>query len=116
MYGADPQDVFYYLTLYNENYAMPARPDGVSDDDIVRGLYRFRAAEGVKKGAPRGTILGSGSIMQQALKAQTMLAEKFGVAVDVWSAPSYQLLRNEALEVDRWNRAAPRRAGPRAAS
>ena len=64
-------------------------------------------------GAPRATILGSGSIMQQALRAQTILAERFGVAADVWSAPSYQLLRNEALEVDRWNLlhpAEPRRA------
>ena len=102
MYGPEPQDVFYYLALYNENYVMPPRPEGVSDGDIVRGLYRFRPAESAKKGAPRGTILSSGSIMQQALKAQAILAEKFGVAADVWSAPSYQLLRNEALDAERW--------------
>ncbi|MEA2623573.1 MAG: pyruvate dehydrogenase component [Chloroflexota bacterium] len=103
MYGSNPQDVFYYLALYNENYAMPPRPEGVSDEDIVRGLYRFRAGAAAKKGAPRGTILGSGAIMQQALRAQEILAERFDVSVDVWSAPAYQLLRNEALEVDRWN-------------
>ncbi len=106
MYGADPQDVFYYLTLYNENYAMPARPDWVTDEDIVGGLYRFKPAPdgiGSEGRAPlRATLLAGGSIMQQALRAQQMLAER-GVAADVWSALSYQLLRNEALEADRWN-------------
>jgi pyruvate dehydrogenase E1 component len=112
MYGESPEDVFYYLTLYNENYAMPPRPEGVSDEDILRGLYRFRAAPKVKGGngrrAPlRATLLGSGSIMLQVLKAQELLAERFGVAAEVWSAPSYQLLRNEALEADRHNRLHP---------
>ena len=112
MYGANPEDVFYYLTLYNENYVMPERPADVSDEDIVRGLYRFRAAPAVgEEGrAPlRATLLAGGSIMQQALRAQEMLAER-GVAAEVWSALSYQLLRNEALEIDRWNRLHP--AGP----
>ncbi len=105
MYGDDPQDVFYYLTLYNENHVMPPRPEGVSDEDILGGLYRFRPAP---DGRPAtATILGSGSIMQQALKAQELLAERFGVAADVWSATSYQLLRNDALEQDRWNRLHP---------
>jgi pyruvate dehydrogenase E1 component len=112
MYGADPEDVFYYLTLYNENHVMPPRPDGVSDEDILRGLYRFREAPEVKGGngrrAPlRATLVGSGSIMQQALRAQEILAEQHGVAAEVWSAPSYQLLRNEALEADRHNRLHP---------
>ncbi len=113
MYGDAPQDVFYYLTLYNENYAMPARPEGVSDDDIVRGLYRFKPApEGVGGDAAKGrapvraTLLAGGSIMQQALRAQELLADR-GVAADVWSALSYQLLRNDGLEVDRWNRLHP---------
>jgi pyruvate dehydrogenase E1 component len=115
MYGKAPQDVFYYLTLYNENYAMPPRPDDVSDEDIVRGLYRFRPApdlgggngNGRKGQAPlRATLLGSGSIMLQVLRAQELLAER-GIAAEVWAAPSYQLLRNEALEADRWNRLHP---------
>ena len=110
MYGADPQDVFYYLTLYNENYAMPARPEWVTDDDIVGGLYRFKPApdlSATKGSAPlRATLLAGGSIMQQALRAQQLLAER-GVAAEVWSALSYQLLRNEALEADRWNRLHP---------
>jgi pyruvate dehydrogenase E1 component len=118
MYGEQPADVFYYLTLYNENYAMPPRPDGVSDEDIVRGLYRFRGApelaeaDGRADRAPlRATLLGSGSIMRQALRAQELLAER-GVAAEVWSAPSYQLLRNEALAADRWSRLHPT-AAPR---
>jgi pyruvate dehydrogenase E1 component len=119
MYGARPEDVLYYLTLYNENYAMPARPEGVSDDDITRGLYKFRSApeiaepssngngNGRKPGRPLAvTLLAGGSIMQQALRAQALLAER-GVAADVWSATSYQLLRREALEVERWNRLHP---------
>jgi pyruvate dehydrogenase E1 component len=111
MYGENPEDVFYYLTLYNENYAMPARPDDVSDEDIIRGLYRFKSAPDVSDDAAgrppaRATILSGGSIMQQALRAQQILAER-GVAAEVWSALSYQLLRNEALEADRHNRLHP---------
>ncbi|MFI5254148.1 MAG: pyruvate dehydrogenase (acetyl-transferring), homodimeric type [Candidatus Limnocylindrales bacterium] len=104
------EDVFYYLTLYNENYAMPPRPDGLADDDVVRGLYRFRAAPEVAAGRPkplRATLLGSGSIMQQVLRAQAILAERFGVAAEVWSAPSYERLRADALAVERWNRLHP---------
>ena len=109
MYGAAPEDVFYYLALYNENYAMPPRPDDATDEAILRGLYRFAAAPEVAaspgdRGPLTATILGSGSIMQQALRAQHLLAERFGVAAEVWSATSYQLLRNEALGIERWNR------------
>ena len=111
MYGVKPEDVFYYLTLYNENYAMPARPDSVGDADIVRGLYLFKAAgdvagDGSKRAPMRATVLASGPIMMQALRAQNLLAER-GIAADIWSAPSYQLLRNEALEADHWNRLHP---------
>ncbi|HEY8198469.1 MAG TPA: hypothetical protein VIF44_01760, partial [Candidatus Limnocylindrales bacterium] len=101
------EDVFYYLALYNENHVMPARPDGVSDADIVGGLYRFATAPKLGKGAHRATLLGSGSIMQQVLRAQALLAERFGVAAEVWSAPSYQRVRAEALTVERWNRLHP---------
>ena len=102
------EDAFYYLTVTNENYLMPAKPAGV-DADIVRGLYRFREAPRVKGGAraPHAALLGSGSIMQQVLAAQTLLAERFGVAAEVWSAPSFSELRREALAVERWNRLHP---------
>jgi pyruvate dehydrogenase E1 component len=103
LYGAEPHDDFYYITLYNENHVMPARPSGISDEDIVRGLYRFSAAPKLGSKAPRATILASGVIMQQALEAQQRLAETYGVRADVYSAPSFQLLRKEALEVEHWN-------------
>jgi pyruvate dehydrogenase E1 component len=103
MYGEEPEDVFYYLALYNENHVMPPRPDGVSDEDIVRGLYRYSIAPNAGKDARRATILASGVIMQQALSAQATLAKRYGVEADVYSAPSFQRLRNEAMEVEHWN-------------
>jgi pyruvate dehydrogenase E1 component len=103
MYGERQDDVFYYVTIYNENWAQPAKADGV-EDGILRGLYRFREAS---SGSRRVQLLASGPIMQQALRAQQMLAERYDVAADVWSATSFQQLRNEALDVDRWNRLHP---------
>ena len=99
MYGAG-EEVFYYLTLYNENYPMPPMPDGAAEG-ILKGLYRFRRAEG--KGKLRAQILASGPILRQALRAQEILADRFYVLADVWSATSYKLLRTEALNVQRWN-------------
>jgi pyruvate dehydrogenase E1 component len=111
MYGEQPEDVFSYIVLYNENHVMPARPADVADEHIVRGLYRFAGApDGLPADALRTTLLGGGSIMQQVLRAQSILAERFGIAAEVWSATSYQLLRNEALEVDRWNQLHPAEA------
>ena len=100
------KDVFYYITLYNENYAMPRKPEGI-DESIVRGLYRFQEAPDGGPKALRVRLVGSGSILQQVLAAQGLLAEKFGFAADVYSAPSFQQLRREALGVDRWNRLHP---------
>jgi pyruvate dehydrogenase E1 component len=100
------EDVFYYLTLYNENYPMPKKPDGV-DEGILKGLYKLRPApEEPGAGAParpRVHLLGSGSLLREALRAQEILAERYGVAADVWSATSYTELRREALRVERWN-------------
>ncbi|GIX05793.1 MAG: pyruvate dehydrogenase E1 component [Candidatus Poribacteria bacterium] len=98
------EDIFYYITLYNENYPMPPMPEGV-EEGILRGLYRFRPAEG--SGRFRAQIFGSGPLLNEALRAQELLAERFGVAADVWSATSYTLLRREALQCDRWNRLHP---------
>jgi len=103
MYGERGEDVFYYITLYNENWAQAAKADGI-EEGILRGLYRFRPAEG---GSRRAQILASGPILLQALTAQRMLAEKYDVAADVWSATSFQQLRNDALDVERWNRLHP---------
>ncbi|HVL81794.1 MAG TPA: pyruvate dehydrogenase (acetyl-transferring), homodimeric type [Actinomycetota bacterium] len=96
------EDVFYYLTLYNEQFRMPPMPEGV-EDGIIRGLYRFKTSDAE---GPRVQVLGSGPIVLEALRAQELLAE-FGVAADVWSATSYQMLRDDALEAERWNRLHP---------
>jgi pyruvate dehydrogenase E1 component len=94
------EDLFYYLTLYNEKYAMPAMPEGCLDG-ILKGLYKFKAGpDGMKH---RAQIFGSGPIINQALRAQTILAEKYGVSADVWSATNYKWLRNDALKARRWN-------------
>jgi pyruvate dehydrogenase E1 component len=94
------EQCYYYLTLYNENYAMPAMPEGVAEK-VVKGLYMFRKGkEGAKK---RVQIFGSGPIIREALRAQEILARRFDVAADVWSATSYKSLRREALAVQRWN-------------
>jgi len=96
--------IFYYLTLYNENYAMPAMPEGLDTEGVLRGLYRFQAAE---NGQPRVHLFGSGAILNEALRAQRILAEKYEVPADVWSATSYNELRRDALSVERWNRLHP---------
>ncbi|HWW10384.1 MAG TPA: pyruvate dehydrogenase (acetyl-transferring), homodimeric type [Candidatus Acidoferrales bacterium] len=100
----DNEDVFYYLTLYNENYAMPPLPDGV-EDGIVRGLYLFRPAPDGHEHHAR--IVASGTAMMAALEAQKLLAEQHDVSAEIWSATSYLLLRQDALEVERWNRLHP---------
>jgi pyruvate dehydrogenase E1 component len=107
MYGEEPEDCFYYLTLYNENYSMPPLPDGV-EDGIVRGLYRYRAAPGER--AHRAQILASGTAMLAALEAQQLLDEHHDVAADVWSATSYKSMRDDALAAERWNRLHPTEA------
>jgi pyruvate dehydrogenase E1 component len=103
MYGKG-EDVFYYLTLYNENIQHPPMPEGV-EDGIIKGLYPFRPAPAKLKHHVQ--LFGSGSLMHNVLKAQEILAEKFQVSSDVWSVTSYQQLRNEALSADRWNRLHP---------
>ncbi|MFQ5494161.1 MAG: pyruvate dehydrogenase (acetyl-transferring), homodimeric type, partial [Phycisphaerae bacterium] len=95
------EPVFYYITVENEPYPQPAMPEGV-EEGILRGLYRYRAADG-PDGRPRVHLMGSGAILRETLKAQAVLAERFGVAADVWSATSYTSLRRDALACERWN-------------
>jgi pyruvate dehydrogenase E1 component len=110
MYGDNAEDVFYYVTLYNENYLRPPMPDGV-EDGITAGLYLFRPAE--QPGRHRAQIFASGTAMLAALEAQQVLAEQHGVAADVWSATSWKALSEDALETERWNRLHPTEAARR---
>jgi pyruvate dehydrogenase E1 component len=96
---AEGDDIFYYLALYNENHAQPPMPEGV-EEGVVKGLYKFQPGPA---GKIKAHIFGSGSIMQSALKAQAILAEKYGVCADLWSATSYKLLRADAIRCQRWN-------------
>ena len=94
--------VFYYLTVGNEVYMQPALPEDAADG-ILQGIYKFKPAEKPKKSQPRVHLFGSGAILREALAAQDILEEKFGVAADVWSVTSYNLLRREAMACERWN-------------
>ena len=107
MYGAKPEDVFYYISIYNENHVQPIRPDGLTDEEILRGIYRFAPAPDLGSKANPARLVGSGSILQQVLAARDLLADKFDVAAEVYSAPSFPLLRRDALETERWNRLHP---------
>lgn len=97
------QDVFYYVTMYNEDYAMPAMPEGVVEG-ILRGMYRVKSAAG---GEAQVQLFGSGPILREALRAAEILATKYGVQADVWSVTSYNELRRDALTAERWNRLHP---------
>jgi pyruvate dehydrogenase E1 component len=131
MTGPDPEDRFWYLTLYNENYLMPSLPaDPVEAERIrlgsIKGIYRFVPVADVPEGdastsdnsdrgpsatnndnAARATVLFSGSAWQSAVEARRMLAADWGVDVDLWSVTSYKSLREEAMAVERWNRLQP---------
>ncbi|MGH9343772.1 MAG: pyruvate dehydrogenase (acetyl-transferring), homodimeric type [Terriglobia bacterium] len=106
------ESVFYYLTVMNENYAMPAMPEGVKEG-ILKGLYRFKSSD-LKGAKLQVQLLGSGAILNEAVKAQKLLAEKYGVAADVWSATSYRELYREAHATARWNALHPGEAPRRA--
>ncbi len=94
------EEIFYYLCLYNDNYAQPAMPAGV-EQGILDGLYKFRP--GATGKAHKAHLIGSGPIINSAMRAQEILAERYNVSADVWSATNYKLLRNDALRCERWN-------------
>ena len=97
----DKEDIFYYITVMNENYAMPEMPGNVKEG-IVKGMYKFKASD--KKNLKiKAQLFGSGTIMNEVLKAAAILEDDYKVAADVWSITSYKELRREALEVERWN-------------
>ncbi|KUJ84998.1 pyruvate dehydrogenase (acetyl-transferring), homodimeric type [Microbulbifer flavimaris] len=108
MYGRG-EEIFYYLTVYNENYPMPAMPEGDGErieEGIRRGLYLFKAGEAVAAGQPVVQLFGSGSIMQEVLRAQELLAER-GIRADVWSVTSYTELARDAERAEHQNRKEP---------
>jgi pyruvate dehydrogenase E1 component len=101
------EDCFYYITIGNENYAMPSRPSGEGiREGILKGMYKFRAAEelpGADQARHKAVLLGSGAIMNEVLKAQEILARDHQVAADVWSVTSYKELRHDGMAADRHN-------------
>ena len=97
----DGENIFYYITVMNEPYAMPAMPDGAKDG-ILKGMHKLRASE-LKKSKLRAQLFGSGAILREALKAQEILADKYGVSADVWSVTSYKSLYYDGINTERWN-------------
>jgi pyruvate dehydrogenase E1 component len=95
------EDIFYYLTLYNENYPMPQMPEGAREG-ILKGMYKLRPSD-IPAQNGKVNLFGSGPLINEVLKAQKLLAEKYGVASDVWSVTSYKELRRDGLDTERWN-------------
>jgi pyruvate dehydrogenase E1 component len=103
---AEQEDVFYYITVMNENYQHPAMPEGREDavrDGIVKGMYLFREGKASKKSAPRVQLLGSGTILNEVIAAADLLEQDWNVAADVWSTPSFTELGREGMATERWN-------------
>jgi pyruvate dehydrogenase E1 component len=98
----EQEDVFYYITAENEPYPMPAQPEG-SEEGILRGMYRFRPS-GNDSAELRAQLFGSGAILNQVLRAQEILGERFNVAADVWSITSFKELYMDGTDCDRYNR------------
>jgi pyruvate dehydrogenase E1 component len=95
------EDVFYYLTLLNENYEHPAMPEG-AEDGIIKGMYLLKAASGAAKGH-RVQLLGCGAILREVIAGALLLEKDFGISADIWSVTSFTELAREAQDVERWN-------------
>ncbi len=104
------EDIFYYITVQNENYPMPPMPKrrGVKEG-ILKGIYKFKPSR-KRRAGHHVHLFGSGSIMNEVLKAQQMLEERYNIAADVWSVTSYKALRQDALDTERWNMLHPHAA------
>ncbi|MFZ9962042.1 MAG: pyruvate dehydrogenase (acetyl-transferring), homodimeric type [Burkholderiales bacterium] len=99
---ADQEDVFYYITLMNENYAQPAMPKGC-EENIIKGMYQLPSPKPKTKKGPKVQLLGSGTILLEVIAAQKLLDEDFGVVADVWSCTSFNELRRDGISTERWN-------------
>jgi pyruvate dehydrogenase E1 component len=100
----EQESIFYYLTVGNENYAMPPMPEDSEElrRGVLKGMYKFRPAAN-QKAKLRAQLFGSGAILNEVLKAQVYLDEQYGIAADVWSVTSYKELRWDALNCEQWN-------------
>jgi pyruvate dehydrogenase E1 component len=110
----EQEDVYYYITVMNENYAHPDMPAGV-EADIIKGMYLFKDGGKPKKNEPRVQLLGSGTILREVIAAAELLEKEFGVASDIWSCPSFSELRRDGFDAERWNRLHPLAKTPRKA-
>ncbi len=105
---AEGEEIFYYLSVYNEAYDMPAMPEGDNVvEGILRGMYRLKSTELGKGQKQRPQLFGSGTILNGVLKAQHMLKEQYGIGSDVWSVTSYSELCRDSMDASRWNRLHP---------
>jgi pyruvate dehydrogenase E1 component len=102
----DQVDEYYYLTLMNENYTHPEMPEGAAEG-IVKGMYLLTDAGKPKKNELRVQLMGSGTILREAIEAAALLEKDFGVTADIWSCPSYNELRRDGFDAERWNRLHP---------
>ena len=102
MYGDDPENIIYYMTVYNEPIVQPAEPEGVEVEGILRGMYLYRTGsfDGLGEDARRAQILASGVALPWALEAQDLLKADYGIVADVWSVTSWGELRREGLQLD----------------
>ena len=101
----EQEDIFYYITIENDTYQMPAMPEGV-EEGILKGMYRFKAST-KKRTRLKAHLFGSGAIINSALEAQQILEDEYKVSADVWSITSYKALHRDALDTERWNRMHP---------
>jgi pyruvate dehydrogenase E1 component len=102
----EQEDVYYYITVMNENYSHPDLPTGV-EEHIIKGMYLFKDAGKPKKGEPRVQLLGSGTILREVIAAAELLEKDFGVTADIWSVPSFSEVRRDGFDAERWNRLHP---------
>ncbi len=107
-------DEYYYVTLMNENYTHPDMPEGAAEG-IIKGMYLLTDAGKPKKGELRVQLLGSGTILREAIAAAELLDKDFGVTADIWSCPSFNELRRDGFDAERWNRLNPEAKSPRKA-
>ncbi|AOH37377.1 pyruvate dehydrogenase (acetyl-transferring), homodimeric type [Luteimonas sp. JM171] len=107
-------DEYYYITLMNENYPHPGMPEG-AEEGIIKGMYLLKDAGKPKKGELRVQLLGSGTILREAIEAAGLLDRDFGVTADIWSCPSFAELRRDGFDAERWNRFNPEAKKPRKA-